>query len=219
MAVEPRAKLRLVRHSSGPRSEKSVTEGTARRLFQQGAAAQLSDEVVAAAKRGEVGAWEAVYAAYQAPLRGFLMVRLHTSDVDDALAETYLRAIAKIGSLRSDELRAFRAWMYAIAGNVANDRHRARQREAVLGDQVDEPDISLGDSADGLILSEQHAGLRKAFASLDPDDQQVVWLRVVADLGSDEVGQIVGKRPSAVRMQQMRALTELGRRLEELQER
>lgn len=148
------------------------------------------------------------------------MVRLHTSDVDDALAETYLRAIAKVGSLRSDEVRSFRAWMYAIAGNVANDRHRVRQREAVLGDPaVEEPDISLGDSADGMILSEQHAGLRKAFASLDPDDQQVVWLRVVADLGSEQVGQIVGKRPSAVRMQQMRALTELARRLEEWQER
>ena len=55
--------------------------------------------------------------------------------------------------------------------------------------------------------------MRAALASLPADDREVVWLRVCAGLTSEQVGEIVGKRPGAVRMQQLRALEAMARKL------
>ena len=55
--------------------------------------------------------------------------------------------------------------------------------------------------------------VRAALASLPADDREVVWLRVCAGLTSEQVGEIVGKRPGAVRMQQLRALEAMARKL------
>ena len=41
-----------------------------------------------------------------------------------------------------------------------------------------------------------------AFATLDPDDQEVLELRVVAGLSSEEVAAALGKRPGAIRIAQ-----------------
>lgn len=217
MAAEPRPNLRVVRDelTEDEKPENSVTAGTFVRLPPCKVAPQLTDEVVAALKRGDVAAWEAAYLACHEALRGFLMVRLPVCDVEDALTETYLRGIDKVGGFRSADARAFRAWLYRIASNVANDRHRQRHRETSLDDSAERPDLSSVDLAEGLLLAEQHNDLDRALASLDEDDRQVLVLRFRANLTSDEVGKVVGKRPSAVRMQQKRALAELAKRLEQ----
>ena len=49
-------------------------------------------------------------------------------------------------------------------------------------------------------------------ASLAPAQAEVLLLRVVADLSVDEVAKIVGKRPTAVRALQHRAIVTLARR-------
>lgn len=191
-----------------------VTSGADGRLSFRQAAHHLSDEVVAAAKRGENAAWEAAFLTYQRELRGFLMVRLQDrEDAEEAFSETFLRAQDRIDTMRKDSANAFRAWLYRIARNVANDRLRIRGRLVYVADPAEEADLLLGDFDDSLVLSEEAAAVRRAFASLDRDDQEVLWLRVCAGLGSEEVGRIVGKRPGAVRMQQQRALTALSRRM------
>ena len=49
-------------------------------------------------------------------------------------------------------------------------------------------------------------------ATLPPAQGEVLLLRVVADLPVDEVARIVGKRPTAVRALQHRAIVGLARR-------
>jgi len=48
-----------------------------------------------------------------------------------------------------------------------------------------------------------------AFATLGPDDREILELRVVGGLDAEEVGLVVGKRAGAVRMAQSRALARL----------
>ena len=175
--------------------------------------APLGDEVVEATKHGERWAWEAAYLAYAKPLTGFLVLRLgDREEAAEALSETFLRALARADSLRGGAA-SFRAWMFRIARNVANDRLRARQRVPRSDHDVDPADLLLPDPDDRMIATEDAAMVRKALATLDPDDREIVWLRVCARLSSAEVGDIVGKRPGAVRMQQQRALSLLASRL------
>lgn len=180
----------------------------------EGNAPPVDDDVVEATKRGEKWAWEAAYLAYAKPLTGFLVLRLGgQDDAAEALSETFLRALDRCHTLRGGA-ESFRAWLFRIARNVANDRLRVSQRRpAGDHDVADAIDVTTGDSDDRLIADEEAAAVRAALASLDPSDREVVWLRVCARLSSAEVGQIVGKKPGAVRMQQQRALLGIARRM------
>jgi RNA polymerase sigma-70 factor (ECF subfamily) len=176
-------------------------------------APHLADEVVEAAKRGDRRAWEAAYAAYGKGLMGFLVLRLgDRDDASEALSETYLRALEKIRSLRGGA-DSFRAWLFRIARNVATDRLRARSRLVLEAEPAEGVDIMLAGPDDRVVAAEEAAAVRTALATLPADDREVLWLRVCAGLSSDEVGQIIGKRPGAVRMQQLRALEAMARRL------
>lgn len=175
--------------------------------------APLDDDAVEATKRGETWAWEAAYLAYAKALTGFLILRLgDREEAAEALSETFLRAIDRAASLRGGA-DAFRAWIFRIARNVATDRQRARKRAETPDYEADPVDLLLAEPDARLIAAEEALQVRRALGALDPDDREILWLRVCARLSSAEVGEIVGKRPGAVRMQQQRALVALARRM------
>ena len=139
MTAEPRPALRIVKDGAAPADDvpahrapaPNVTGATGERLSSQAGRGHLTDEAVAAAKRGEAAAWEAAYVAYGRELKGFLMVRLNDrDDAAEAFSETFFRAFERIGSLRTSTANGFRAWLYRIARNVATDRLRARARSS-----------------------------------------------------------------------------------------
>jgi RNA polymerase sigma-70 factor (ECF subfamily) len=173
----------------------------------------LSDEVVDAVKRGDRRAWEAAYDTYGKGLMGFLVLRLgDRDDAAEALSETFLRALEKIEGLRGGA-DAFRAWLFRIARNVATDRLRSRARLTLEAEPDETVDLLTGGPVEQVIAAEDAVAVRRALASRPSDDREVVWLRVCAGLSSDEVGDIVGKKPGTVRMQQLRALEAMARQL------
>jgi RNA polymerase sigma-70 factor (ECF subfamily) len=191
-----------------------VTPSARARLSRgSGPPAHLTDEDVEAVKSGDSAAWEAAYAAYGKSLMGFLVLRLNDrDDAAEALSETFLRALEKVTALRGGA-DAFRAWLFRIARNVATDRMRARSRVLLEAEREETADLITGGPVEKLIAAEDAHEVRAALRSLSADDREVVWLRVCAGLSSDEVGDLVGKKPGAVRMQQLRALEQMSRRL------
>jgi RNA polymerase sigma-70 factor (ECF subfamily) len=174
-----------------------------------GEAPPLDDAEVDAARRGEPASWEAAYLAYGKALMGYLVVRLENrDDAAEALSETFLRAIDKASSFRGDAY-AFRAWLFTIARHVSTDEHRRRARLVVLPDGPDSEDRSQPSGEELMILREDLSALRDGFARLSKADQEVLWLRVCSGLSAADVGEVLGKRAGAVRMQQMRALEAL----------
>jgi RNA polymerase sigma-70 factor (ECF subfamily) len=137
---------------------------------------------------------------------GYLMVRLdNREDAGEALSETFARAISKCSTFRGDAY-AFRAWLFTIARHVSADQYRGRARMFVVPSHPDNEDRSQPSAEELTILSEDLEQLRKSFSRLPKADQEVLWLRVCSGLSAAEVGEVMGKRPGAVRMQQMRAL-------------
>lgn len=155
---------------------------------------------------------------------GFLVMRLGSrDDAAEALSETFARALARIGSLRTTTFEAFRGWIYQIARNAATDRLRFRMRETPMETVPDpsRPDQdgpgqghSTEDPLAALMRGESHAAVRTAFAGLSEPDREVLYLRVIVGLTSDVVASILGTTPGAVRMRQMRALESIGARLD-----
>jgi RNA polymerase sigma factor (sigma-70 family) len=177
------------------------------------------------------GAFEAVLSAAQANA-GWAFRRLYESlasavtgyaraqgvrDADDVVNEVFLAAFTKIATFVGNEAQ-FRSWVFTIAHHKVVDQRRAAARRP----QVDPLD-AMGDrgtpgghtrSAEEEALAGAGLGqLRSLLDRLSPEQRDVVVLRVVADLSVEEVAELLGKQPGAVRALQFRALNALRRAL------
>lgn len=174
------------------------------------AAEQLS--LVARAKLGERAAWEALYRRAYPRLLAYAGRRLDADAARDAVGEAMARAVARIDGF-TWEGGGFEAWLFGILRRVVVDAQRAARRApAAENDQA--PSHEPG-ALEALVGAEEANAVRAAFGRLSAFDQEVLELRVVAGLSSDDVAAVVGKRPGAVRMAQARALERLRQLLEE----
>lgn len=174
--------------------------------------------IIAAARHGDRVAWEQLYRRLYPRLRAFFTRRVGYENAEDAVNETMAKAIAGISAYSPGDA-GFDGWIFGIARHVSADHHRrsARHlRQHKVAHHVDGngPENCLPVDHD-LDLRDDHARLRSMFARLDPAEQEILELRIIAGLSTDEVAAILDKRPGAVRTSQSRALAHL-RRLVEL---
>jgi len=192
-----------------PRAESSrsgVTAADVERSSGDVAARPDLPALVEQARGSDAAAWEELYRLLYPRLLAYAAHQVGPDRAADAVGETMVRAVAKIERF-SWRGAGFEGWVFAILRNVITDGHR-RERRAERGPfAVDVDDGPL--PGDGVLADEEERVVRRAFARLCPDDQEVLYLRVVAGLSSEEVAAVVGKRGGAVRMAQSRALDRL----------
>ena len=181
------------------------------------APARRDDELlVAALKAGDHAIWEARYRTVYPGLLAYARRRLGADDARDAVNETMTRAVDKVSSFECRGV-SFDGWLYGILRHVVADATRSRIRRLTPGALAE--DQPVPEPSERLIHREEARAVRRAFACLTPADQELLELRVVRGLSSDDVASIVGKRPGAVRMGQSRALQRLRNALERPDER
>jgi RNA polymerase sigma-70 factor (ECF subfamily) len=169
--------------------------------------------LVARARRGDADAWEALYRRIHPQLVAYAGRRLDPEAARDAVSEAMARAVARIDRF-TWEGGGFDAWIFGILRHVVIDAQRAAKHRVPV-EAEDEPPSGEPGPLDLLLGAERCSAVRAAFSRLSAFDQEVLELRVVAGLSSDEVAQVVGKRSGAVRMAQARALERLRELLEE----
>lgn len=153
-------------------------------------------------------AWEALYRRSYRGLFAYARRRLPSdSAADDAVSETMVRAIDRIGSF-TWRGAGFDAWLYGILRNVVLEAFRTagRSNHVILVDQADH--LAPG-PLDLVVLEDQRDEVKRAFEQLSVDDREVLELRVVAGLSAEGVAEVVGRTAGAVRMAQSRALRRL----------
>jgi RNA polymerase sigma-70 factor (ECF subfamily) len=173
------------------------------------------DALVTRARAGDADAWECLYRSAYPRLVAFAHHRLGSvEDARDAVSEAMTRAIAQIGRFQGVD-GGFTPWLFGITRHVVADTHRRRARQSRvphLDDQRMEPD-----AADAFMAHAESAILREAFGRLPDEEADLLTLRVVGGLTSEQVAAALGKKPSAVRMAQKRALARLRVFVEEAQ--
>jgi RNA polymerase sigma factor (sigma-70 family) len=91
-------------------------------------------------------------------------------DADDALQETFLRALRH----RHDApILEPRAWLYAVAGNVARSQLRRRRTE---GERRVMPDIDVP-APDGVVVMDRVDAVRRVVEALPSKPRQALVLR------------------------------------------
>src|SRR5580658_1843996 len=151
-------------------------------------------------------AWESFYERVYPMMLAYAERRMGRGEAArDAVSEALARTVKTVA--RMEELDATpEAWCIGILRHVIADGQRQLYRDR----RVIEPFADgAPDPSATVEVSMEHESVRRAFVRLSESDRELLELRVVAGLSSDEVAKVLSMRPSAVRMAQKRALEKL----------
>jgi RNA polymerase sigma-70 factor (ECF subfamily) len=164
-------------------------------------------------KRPIPDSWlEDLWREHSGPLFSFLAYRTGDRELaQDLLADAFERAAR--ARRRFDPRRGTqKAWLYAIALNLARDHaRREATAERALGRRVTEPDADAPDRAAVVALhgAELRGALGPALARLGPEEREAIALRYGADLTVPEIARVTGERLTTVEGRVYRALRKL----------
>jgi RNA polymerase sigma-70 factor, ECF subfamily len=167
------------------------------------------DARLAEAQGGDEAAFTLLFRDVQPALLRYLRL-LAPGAADDVAGETWLQVVAGLRGFSGDET-AFRAWLFTIARHRAVDWGRRRHRRTTVQLMPDEPEqrLTAPDAADAALERMTTRDVLALVATLPKDQAEIILLRVVADLDTQDVARIVGKSPGAVRVAAHRGLRRL----------
>jgi RNA polymerase sigma-70 factor (ECF subfamily) len=172
-----------------------------------------------AAKTGDEHAIAVLWSELNHRVVRYLRAREWDS-AEDVASETWLTVASKLSSFEGNEVE-FRAWLFTVARSRLVDwQRRARVRPPAAAGLDADKDRAAPDDTTALAFARIDRDAALALVGTLPTDQaDVVLLRVLAGLDVERVAAIVGKRPGAVRMLQMRGLRRLREQLESVESR
>lgn len=173
------------------------------------------ESTLAAARAGSEWAWRNLYRDLAPVLLRYLRAR-GASEPEDLMGDVLVLVVRKLEQFSGNE-DDFRGWVVTIAHHRLIDDARSRARRPV--DPVTDEVLSAAGGSDdperevlNRLASDE---LRRAIRTLSPDQQDVVFLRLIAGLSINEVATALGKKPGAVKTLQARAVAALRRNLPE----
>lgn len=173
------------------------------------------ETTLAAARAGSEWAWRNLYRDLAPIVLRYLRAR-GAPEPEDLMGDVFVLVVRKLEQFSGNQ-DDFRGWVVTIAHHRLIDDARSRARRPV--DPVtDEVLMAAGRSGDAEREALSRIGseeLQRAIKTLSPDQQDVVFLRLIAGLSINEVGAALGKKPGAVKTLQVRAVAALRRNLPE----
>jgi RNA polymerase sigma-70 factor, ECF subfamily len=178
--------------------------------------------LVAAAKKGDVRAFEELVSRYEKKIfRVTMNITRNQQDAEDAMQDAFLKAYAHLKDFGGDS--RFYTWLVRIAANEALMRLRKRRPNVVsLDEPLDgEEDLLPREIKDWgpsplerFAQTEMREILDNAIDSLDPDFRTVFVLRDVEEFSTEETAKALGISVPAVKSRLLRARLKLRDKLD-----
>jgi RNA polymerase sigma-70 factor (ECF subfamily) len=172
----------------------------------------VSDEDLARQSQGgDFAAFEELVSRYENRIYSFVF-RSSGSDADarEVTQDTFVRAFSAIAQF--DAARPFASWLFAIARRKSIDCFRAR----IPGDGQIAPEESDANDPSELLARQEDAQdlWHRARRSLSDSQFQALWLRYAEDMDLAQIGRVLGKTQTHVKVLLFRARNKLAAELE-----
>lgn len=195
--------------------------------------AALSDDLVAALGDRDAAAITAAYEALSNPLFRFVRSRCASDELAADIVEATFVELIRTAPRLEGGAAGLRRWMFTAARhNLLDEQRKQRRRGDVAfsdedgadgGDPATGDRLPDGDQARGqpghsdpaptpeehATAAERDAEVRRAMATLPDDQREVLELRFGGELSGNEIAEVMGRSPGAVRVLQHRALKAL----------
>jgi RNA polymerase sigma-70 factor (ECF subfamily) len=122
---------------------------------------------------------------------------------DDLLQESYYRFLRAGRRFDSESHR--RNYLFRIATNLANDRHRSRRGIVDVPVPAEHERSALVDGRNAAADAERRADLGRAMARLKPRERELLWLAYAHGASHEEIAESLGLRRSSIKMLLFRA--------------
>ena len=204
----------------------SVLMSDASRPARSATAPPIPASVLAGARRGDPAALGELFEACFDDIYGLALRMLgDVAQAEDVTQEVFLRLHRAAGTL--DPARDPRPWLRTLTANLCRDHWRsfgakvARQSVAVDADPDEErPSVQLANGGpspeERAVAGQRAADVQAAIDRLPDQLREVVVLRDYEGLPHEEIAEIVGASPAAVRKRYSRALSALGELLKDV---
>lgn len=176
------------------------------------------------AAQGDASAFEELVVRYQEQVyRLCLRMSGNAEDAADLTQEAFVKVWKNLDTFQFDA--AFSTWLYRLASNCCLDFLRSKKRRPTVSltmetDEEDEQTVELPDDRptpeEAAISKEERENLQLAMQSIEPEQRQILTLRVVNDLSYTDIAQVLGIREGTVKSRLSRARESLRKKLTEI---
>jgi RNA polymerase sigma-70 factor, ECF subfamily len=171
-------------------------------------------QLVLQAKAGDSDAFAQLYDGYVERIYRYIYFRVSDDETaEDLTSQVFLKAWEHLDRYQSGE-SPFLAWIYRIARNQVIDHYRTH-KEFVSLEEI----AALASNDQSVVEEVQNLfdmkAVRDAMRYLTKDQQDVVVLKFIAGLSTEDIANMMKKREGAIRALQMRALQTLAKYLKE----
>lgn len=160
-------------------------------------------------KSGDKSALREIYEAYIGYIYSvvFQVVR-NKEDAEDITSEFFIKLWRLADTYRSG--KGHKAWLAAIARNMAVDLLRKNKREVLTEDFVDNmPENASEDDVEGEVVSDM--SLKAALETLKPAEREIVNLKIMGEHTFQEIADILGQPIGTVTWRYQNAMKKLRR--------
>jgi RNA polymerase sigma-70 factor (ECF subfamily) len=162
---------------------------------------------------------EAIAAHYETHyerIARYIAVRIgHTTDAEDLASDVFVRALRSADSYKPGGA-PMEAWLIRIAHNIVVDYLRKKGRRPAnqpLDEGLELPDSN--NPTEPLEKKEEFKVLHEKMGQLSEAQRKVLALRFGAEMTSEQIAQVMGKNPGAIREMQSAAIKKLRSLMEE----
>lgn len=157
---------------------------------------------------GDLEALRPLFERHREPLFGFFWRATGRPDLsEDLVQEVFIRLVRRGSTWRAGG--TFRPWVFRVARSVIADHFRNRESGQTGLEEAPEPVASAEDPGERVDRKRRGERLRRALASLAPDDRDALILSRYEEMPYAEIGRILGATEGAVKVRIHRALKRL----------
>jgi len=168
-------------------------------------------ELIERAQAGSVDAFEQLVICYQDRLYRFLLVRANSrADAEDVLQDTFVAVFKYLPGYRKKY--RFSTWLFTIALRLLGRQRRQGSESTALPDSVASP--YAGPEQLGMEMEQRSSLWQTAKTCLGEAQFTALWLFYIEDMPLVEIGKVMKRPASWVKVNLMRARRRLSKELE-----
>jgi len=153
------------------------------------------DDVIAKLKDGNEAAFKEVMAMYKKPIFNYLNLLLgNRQQAEELTQDTFVKVYFKARTLKTDNAKAAKGWIYTIATNLARSEFRKKRIRQVFSlSDLNERQVSYHPDIEGKLLAEQ-------LLAMVPDKWRVpLVMKEMDNFSFEEISRLLNKPVGTVK--------------------